>query len=178
VGLASLLNILFYDQYRISQIQAGNYATLCVIDGSFIRPVGGYLADRIGGIQMLFFLYIGVATVMGTMSLIPSLGWGTVLLFLGMGLLGMGNGAVFQLVPQRFPREIGVMTGLVGAAGGLGGFILPNVLGVLRGMTGSFSGGFLVFAMAGYLCAALPATISSSWEQGFVGRGGLAAEST
>jgi MFS transporter, NNP family, nitrate/nitrite transporter len=83
-----------------------------------------------------------------------------------------------SLSRSAFPREIGVMTGLVGAAGGLGGFILPNVLGVLRGLTGSFSGGFLVFAMAGYLCAALLATISSSWEQGFVGRGGLAAEST
>jgi NNP family nitrate/nitrite transporter-like MFS transporter len=178
VGLASFLNILFHDQYGISQIQAGNYATLCVIAGSFIRPVGGYLADRIGGLRMLLFLYLAVATVMGAMSLLPPLGWGTVLLFLGMGLLGMGNGAVFQLVPQRFPREIGVMTGLVGAAGGLGGFILPNVLGGFRELTGSFAGGFLLFAMAGFACAAVLATISSSWEQGFVGRGGLAAEST
>jgi MFS transporter, NNP family, nitrate/nitrite transporter len=178
VGMASFMKILLHDQYGISQIQSGNYATLCVIAGSFIRPVGGYMADRIGGIRMLLFLYLGVATVMGTMSLLPPLGWGTLLLFLGMGLLGMGNGAVFQLLPQRFPCEIGVMTGLVGAAGGLGGFILPNVLGVLRGMTGSFSGGFLLFAMAGSACAGLLATISSSWEQGFAGRGGLAAESS
>jgi NNP family nitrate/nitrite transporter-like MFS transporter len=99
VGLASFLNILFHDQYGISQIQSRNYATLCVSAGSFIRPVGGYLADRIGWIQIFLFLYLDVATVMGTMSLLPSLGWRTVLFFSGMGLLGIGNGAAFQLVP-------------------------------------------------------------------------------
>ena len=72
-----------------------------------------------------------------------------VLLFLGMGLLGMGNGSVFQLVPQRFPKEIGVMTGIVGAAGGIGGFFLPNLLGGLKQLTGSFAGRLLGLRGAG-----------------------------
>jgi NNP family nitrate/nitrite transporter-like MFS transporter len=63
-----------------------------------------------------------------------------------MGTLGVGNGAVFQLVPQRFRKEIGVMTGLVGFGGGLGGFYLASSLGLIRKATGSASIGFLIFA--------------------------------
>src|SRR6202011_4784227 len=122
---------------------------LCVVAGSFLRPVGGYLADRLGGIRLLTLLYVGIGVVMAGMALLPPLTWATVLLFLGMGLLGMGNGAVFQLVPQRFPKEIGVITGIVGAAGGVGGFFLPTLLGGLKELTGSFGGGFLVFALTG-----------------------------
>jgi len=103
---------------------------------------------------------------------------GTGLLLVGMGLLGMGNGAVFQLVPQRFPEEIGVMTGLVGAAGGIGGFVLPNMLGGLKHLTGSFAGGFLFFAMAGLACAGVLAMVSQSWHQEFVSNHGLAAPET
>jgi NNP family nitrate/nitrite transporter-like MFS transporter len=109
------------------------------------------------------------------MSALPPLGWGTVLLFAGMGLLGMGNGSVFQLVPQRFPREIGVITGVVGAAGGVGGFFLPTLLGSLKQATGSFAGGFVCFATVGVGCAAALLYVSRSWEGVFVGRGGRAA---
>src|SRR5260370_4450311 len=106
----------------------------------------------------------------------PSLHWGALLLFLGMGMLGMGNGSVFQLGPQRFPKEIGVMTGIVGAAGGVGGFFLPNLLGGLKKWTDSFAGGFLIFAVVGFGCAALLTVVSRAWEGTFVGRGGLAAQ--
>ena len=66
---------------------------------------------------------------------------------LAMLAFGMGNGAVFQLVPQRFRKEIGVMTGLVGMAGGVGGFY-PGVssLGYSKQITGNYQAGFLVFA--------------------------------
>jgi NNP family nitrate/nitrite transporter-like MFS transporter len=64
-----------------------------------------------------------------------------------MGMLGLGNGAVFQLLPQRFPTQVGLLTGLVGAAGGFGGFMLPNILGTLKGWTGSFGTGFAVVAL-------------------------------
>jgi NNP family nitrate/nitrite transporter-like MFS transporter len=100
----------------------------------------------------------------------------TLLLFLVMGFLGMGNGAVFQLVPQRFPREIGVITGIVGAAGGLGGFFLPNILGGLRQLTGSFLGGFAIFALAGAASAVTLICVGRNWEGKFVGQGGLAHE--
>ena len=81
---------------------------------------------------MLTALYVGAGLAMLGVAALPPLPVCCVLLFLGMGLLGMGNGSVFQLVPQRFPREIGVLTGIVGAAGGIGGFFLPNLLGGLK----------------------------------------------
>src|SRR5579875_246330 len=94
-----------------------------------------------------------------------------------MGLLGMGNGSVFQLVPQRFPREIGVVTGIVGAAGGLGGFVLPTVLGILKQATGSFGGGFLAFALAGGLGGALTlAYVSRGWRGIILGEDGRAVD--
>ena len=88
----------------------------------------------------------------------------TLLLVTGMTLLGMGNGAVFQLVAQRFPREIGVITGLVGAAGGLGGFILPNALGSLRQLTQSYGGGFLAFALVGASGAIALFFVGRTWK--------------
>jgi NNP family nitrate/nitrite transporter-like MFS transporter len=176
VGFAVFLNSFFHLQYELDRIQAGFFATLCVISGSFLRPVGGYLADRFGGIRMLTLLYVGVAAMMFGLSTLPPLALGTLFMFAGMGLLGMGNGSVFQLVPQRFPKEIGVLTGIVGAAGGLGGFFLPNLLGSLKQLTGSFSSSFLIFGLAGFGCAAALVYVSRSWEGAFVGQGGRAAQ--
>jgi NNP family nitrate/nitrite transporter-like MFS transporter len=176
VGLASFLNIFFHDQYALGNVQAGSFATLCVIAGSFLRPLGGYLADRFGGIRMLTALYLGVGAVMVGLFTLPALQWGALLLFLGMGMLGMGNGSVFQLVPQRFPKEIGVITGIVGAAGGVGGFFLPNLLGGLKHLSGSFASGFLIFGLIGFGCALALLYASRSWEGVFVASGGLASE--
>jgi MFS transporter, NNP family, nitrate/nitrite transporter len=175
VGLATFLNSFFRVEYGLDPVSAGTFATICVISGSFLRPVGGYCADRLGGIRMLTFLYIGVSVLLLGQALAPPLAIGTCLLFLCMGLLGMGNGAVFQLVPLRFPKEIGVMTGIVGAAGGIGGFCLPTLLGGLRQWTGTFAGGFAVFAAASLLCAVTLQLVSRGWEGVFVMRGGRAA---
>jgi NNP family nitrate/nitrite transporter-like MFS transporter len=174
VGFAVFLNSFFHLQYGLSRVEAGYFATLCVIAGSLLRPVGGYLADRFGGIRMLVVLYLGAAAAMLGMAGLPPLALGTVLMFGGMGLLGMGNGSVFQLVPQRFAREIGVITGIVGAAGGIGGFFLPILLGNLKQFTGSFAGGFLIFGVLGVICAGALVYVSRSWQGGFVGQGGLA----
>src|SRR5437016_2000095 len=171
VGLAVFLNSFFKTQYELSPVQAGYFATACVIAGSFLRPVGGYLADRFGGIRMLTLLYAGAGAMMLGLAALPPLAAGTVLMFLGMGMLGMGNGSVFQLVPQRFPKEIGVVTGIVGAAGGLGGFFLPNLLGSFKQLTNTFSGGFLIFAFVGFGCAIALLQVSRTWEGVFVGKG-------
>ncbi len=99
-------------------------------------------------------------------------------MFAVMALLGMGNGAVFQLVPNRFPREIGVTTGIIGAAGGFGGFALPNVLGTMKELTGRFSGGFLAFALVGGFGEAVAlAYASRGWRGVFIGQSGVALES-
>lgn len=174
VGLASFLNLFFTDQFALKPVEAGLFATLCVVSGSFLRPLGGYLADRFGGIRLLTGLYLAVGVLMVGMAALPPLYAATALLFLGMGLLGMGNGAVFQLVPQRFPREIGVITGVVGAAGGVGGFFLPTLLGSLKQMSGSFAGGFLAFALVGFASAAALLYVSRGWQTTFVSRGGVA----
>lgn len=173
VGLASFLNTFFKDQYfpedaATGAISAGTFTTLCVIAGSFLRPVGGYLADRFGGIRMLMLLYAGIGATMLGMALLPPLGVALSLLFVGMAFLGMGNGSVFQLVPQRFPKEIGVITGIVGAAGGVGGFFLPNLLGGLKGVTGTFGAGFAVFAFTALASLGLMVLLRARWETTFL----------
>lgn len=140
-GLVSFLTIFFFDQYHLTKVQAGDLTTLVVVFGSFLRPVGGLLSDRIGGYRILLVLLAGAALSLGAVATLPSVTFAVLFLVLTMGMLGMGNGAVFQLVPQRFPERVGLITGLVGAAGGVGGFLLPNVLGSLKGLTGTFAWG-------------------------------------
>ena len=165
VGLASFLPIFFFDQYGVSRVQAGSFAAACVFAGSLLRPMGGYLADRLGGIRVLSFLYIVIAVLLLALSSLPTLSLAVVLLFLIMACLGTGNGSVFQLVPQRFGKEIGVATGVVGAAGGLGGFFLPTVLGSLKGLEGSYGAGLLLFALVAASAALALARVKHSWRE-------------
>lgn len=171
VGLSSFLSIFFVDQYDLSRVRAGDFVTLCVAAGSFFRPVGGYIADKIGGVRLLTFLFIGVALTMLGVSQLPSIAFVTLLLFVGMMCLGMGNGAVFQLVPQRFQEEIGMVTGIVGAAGGVGGFFIPNILGTLREITGTYATGFLVYAGIGVLALLVLIVAQMSWKKAWAPKG-------
>jgi NNP family nitrate/nitrite transporter-like MFS transporter len=115
--------------------------------GSLLRPMGGALADRFGGIKTLTVVYAVAAVLLATIAKIggglPTM---VTLFVLTLGTLGIGNGAVFQLVPQRFRKEIGVMTGLVGFGGGVGGFYLASSLGAIKKATGSAAPGFMIFA--------------------------------
>jgi NNP family nitrate/nitrite transporter-like MFS transporter len=146
VGLSSYLPIFLRDQYQVSPVTAGYLTAVAALAGSGVRPLGGYLADRLGGGKVLSVVLLGIGLVYSLVGQLPPLGVLMGLVVAGMACLGMGNGAVFQLVPQRFPREIGVATGLIGALGGLGGFFLPNLLGNVREFSGSFGPGFLVLA--------------------------------
>ena len=148
VGLSSFLPIYFHDQYRLAPVMAGYFTAACVFAGSFVRPFGGALADRIGGARALTYIYekVGAEHLDVHRDVLPApveLG----LFVVGMLALGMGNGAVFQLVPLRFSREVGLLTGLVGMTGGVGGFILAAGLGYARQFTGSYTLGFTVFAL-------------------------------
>jgi len=164
VGLASFLVIFFHDQYGLAKVMAGNFTALCVFAGSFLRPVGGYLADRFGGIRMLTGLFACASLGLLVMGMLPPLGVATALLFFVMACLGMGNGSVFQLVPQRFRQEIGVATGVVGAAGGLGGFLLPLFLGLFKEQWGSYGVGFLCVGVIGFACLALLRMVERGWK--------------
>jgi NNP family nitrate/nitrite transporter-like MFS transporter len=147
VGLAASLSIYFVDQFGLTPIVAGYCTAACVFAGSLVRPMGGALADRIGGLKTLSIVYLVAAALLATVSTGPkSLPIALGLFVLAMLTLGVGNGAVFQLVPQRFRKEIGVMTGLVGCAGGIGGFFLAWSLGLAKQWFGTPQAGFLVFA--------------------------------
>jgi MFS transporter, NNP family, nitrate/nitrite transporter len=152
IGLASALPGYFSDQYGLNPVVAGYYTAACVLAGSLMRPLGGALADRIGGIRSLLFMY-GVASVcIGLVGFNLGSSFAALALFVTAMLgLGAGNGAVFQLVPQRFHREIGVMTGLIGMAGGVGGFILAAGLGSIKQHTGDYQLGLWLFASLGIL---------------------------
>ncbi|MBK6708171.1 MAG: NarK/NasA family nitrate transporter [Sphingomonadales bacterium] len=147
VGLSASLSIWFTDQFQLTPVTAGYCTAACVFAGSLVRPFGGALADRIGGIKTLTFVYLLAAITLAAISTGPAtLPVALALFLMVMATLGAGNGAVFQLVPQRFRNEIGVMTGLVGFGGGVGGFYLASSLGFAKELTGSSSSGFLIFA--------------------------------
>lgn len=164
-GLASSLTIYFNSEYGLSPVTAGYFTAAAVFAGSLVRPVGGALADRVGGIRALSIMYIVAAVALAVVSLrLPQAWMALVVFIIGMLALGMGNGSVFQLVPQRFRREIGVMTGLVGMTGGVGGFYLASSLGYSKQLTGSYQLGFLVFAGLAALALLGLTGIKSRWR--------------
>ncbi|GGE15390.1 hypothetical protein GCM10011571_16200 [Marinithermofilum abyssi] len=164
VGMASFLPIFFHDQYGLGKVATGDFVTLCVLAGSFFRPVGGWISDRVGGIRVLQVLYFLIASLFVVISLLLPFQYEIAVLFLVMSSLGLGNGAVFQLVPQRFREEIGMMTGIVGAAGGLGGFFLPSLLGVMKDTTGTYASGFIVLGVIVGAALVTMGVIGREWQ--------------
>jgi NNP family nitrate/nitrite transporter-like MFS transporter len=152
VGLASFLTGYFHEQYQLSRVTAGDFTTVVVVAGSALRPVGGWLSDRMGGYRLLVGLLAGFAACLAVVAMTPPPLVALGVLFVGMGLLGTGNGAVFQLVPQRFSGRIGIATGIVGAAGGLGGFFPPLVMGIVKSATGGYALGFALMALVAVAC--------------------------
>jgi len=177
VGFASFLTVFFHDQYALSKVRAGDFTTLVVVAGSFLRPVGGWISDRIGGYRLLLVLLAGVACCLTGVAQLPALPLAVALLFLCMAMLGMGNGAVFQLVPQRFPSSVGVLTGFVGAAGGIGGFFLPFLLGAIKQRTGQYSSGLFLFSGAFFVASLILLQLGtrwrSNWQEQAVERAGV-----
>ncbi|MBE7210502.1 MAG: NarK/NasA family nitrate transporter [Gluconacetobacter diazotrophicus] len=174
VGLASSLTIYFNDQYKVGAVSAGLCTAAVVFAGSMVRPLGGALADRIGGIRTLRIMYAVACVFFALIGAgLSSIVLAVPALVVAMLALGMGNGAVFQLVPQRFGREIGVMTGIVGMCGGLGGFYLSSSLGLSRGHFGSYGPAFGGFAaLAGVAFVGLELA-GRRWRRDWAGAGGV-----
>ena len=165
VGLASSLAIYFNTEYGLDAVKAGFFTAGCVFVGSMVRPIGGALADRIGGIKTLSLMYAVAALMLIVVSFGPRRVQVALALFVtAMLAFGMGNGSVFQLVPQRFRHEIGIMTGLVGMTGGIGGFFLASSLGLSKQLTGSYQAGFLAFASLALLALASLTSIKRRWR--------------
>jgi NNP family nitrate/nitrite transporter-like MFS transporter len=166
VGLSSSLTIYFNSAYGLPAVTAGFFTAACVFAGSFMRPVGGALADRFGGVRTLSVVYVLAALGLALASFqqpSPYLALG--ILMFSMMALGAGNGAVFQLAPQRFGKQIGVVTGFVGMTGGVGGFYLAASLGWAKQATGSYQAGLLAFAALALLALAGLTGVKARWRQ-------------
>ena len=147
------------------KVIAGYFGAITIFAGAVLRPVGGNIADKIGGVKALYFFYGAVAGLVALTALVQLPFYVSILvLFLIMANLGMANGAVFQLVPQRFGKDIGIMTGLVGCAGGLGGTALIKTLGWSKGAFNGYTEGFLIFAAVVLVAIAGLSFVKTRWR--------------
>jgi NNP family nitrate/nitrite transporter-like MFS transporter len=145
IGLCSVLPVLLHDTYQLEAVTAGSVAALCGLLGSVVRPLGGYVADRRGGIRVLYVvLPVIIGSIVAVVS--PSLPMAIAMMMVACGALGFGNGVVFQLAAEGFPKQIGLVSGLIGAVGSIGGFLFPLAVSGLNVLTGGYSTGLWFFA--------------------------------
>ena len=164
VGMSSYVSLLLTTQYQISKLDAGFLMALLSLTGAMIRPVGGLVADRLSGVKVLLVLLVAISLCnFAFATLMPPLAGGIALLVALYFCFGLGNGATFQLVPHRWKGKTGIMTGIIGAAGGIGGFYLPVVMGIARESTGSYQLGFATFGVLAALAFVLVLTLQRQW---------------
>src|SRR5215831_14605693 len=151
VAMSIYLPMFLTEMFKLTPQDAGLRTAGFVLLATAMRPVGGWLSDKVGGLNILLWIFpfvTAMAVLLTFESIVPfTIG------ALGMAAaIGLGNGAVFKLVPQYFPQSVGAVTGLVGAMGGLGGFLPPLALGLIKQQTGSFVGGFILLAVFALIC--------------------------
>jgi len=174
IGLSNFLPTFFHDQFGVTKIQAGQLTMLAALMGSGIRVVGGYISDRWGGVNTLTLVYIAVIILMIGISFELPLAVTTILFMLVFGFLGMGNGAVFQLVPLRWPTTTAVTGSMIGEIGALGGGFIPNAMGLSKQYTGTFQWGFIAFALFATAVFFGMKREQRIWESRWIEKGGRA----
>jgi len=178
LGLATFLPSFYFSQFHVSKVEAGSLTVLATLTGSLTRVLGGWFADRSGGITTLSVVFlIAIAALFGLMAT-PSLVTTTLLFMLCFAALGAGNGATFQLVPLRWPLTTAVAGGMIGEIGALGGGILPNVLGLSKQHTGSYQAGWICYAALAVVILIMMRIVARSWTRSWVGAGGRALASS
>jgi len=175
IGLASFLPTYFYDQFGVTKVQAGQLTMLAALMGSAVRVVGGYISDRVGGINTLNGVLVMVAITLVMCGLAgTSLTVTTLLFMLCFAALGAGNGALFQLVPLRWPLSTAVAGSMIGEIGALGGGFIPNAMGLSKEYTGSYLGGFVAFALLALGMLVMLRVMQLRWTRTWAEKGGRA----
>ena len=151
VALALYMPTFLREIFALTPTDAGARTAGFVILATLMRPVGGILADKVGGARVLMLVFAAIA-ILSLLLSFTSIGLFTLGALGCAAALGLGNGAVFKLVPQFFSKETGTVTGLVGAFGGLGGFFPPLELGLVKDATGSYTIGFVLLSGFAILC--------------------------
>jgi len=164
VGLAMYYSIYFRTEYGFPPVKAADFAALCTLIGALVRPVGGALADRIGGIRSLLVLFATAGVLLFASAFVGAFAPKFILLLGVSASLGICNGSIFQLLPQRFAKDMGIMTGLVGCGGGIGGFYLAKSLGLAKQTLGTSSAGFIAFSVLCFIAVAGLAMVKTRWR--------------
>ena len=176
IGLSTFLPSFFYAEFGVTKVQAGWLTMLAAIMGSAVRAVGGYAADRVGGIAALCVVLLAVIGAFLALSATPSLVITTLLFMLCFAALGAGNGALFQMVPLRWPANTAVASSMIGEIGALGGAVLPNAMGLSKQWTGSFAWGFLFYAAFSAIVLGGLTLWQRRWTRSWVGPWGRARQ--
>ncbi len=175
IGLTSFLPSYYFGQFGVSKVQAGQLTMLAAFMGATLRVVGGWLSDRWGGVNTLSLVLVVVAV---TLTLIGFAGGSlvltTLLMMLCFAALGAGNGALFQLVPLRWPTTTAVAGSMIGELGALGGGIVPNALGLSKQYLGTYSAGFFLFAGLSLAVLAVMRGMQIRWTRTWAEKGGRA----
>lgn len=175
IGLASFLPTYFYDQFKVTKVEAGQLTMLATLMGSAVRVVGGYISDRIGGINTLSGVLVMVAVTLVLCGFASSSVAITTLLFmLCFAALGAGNGALFQLVPLRWPLTTAVAGSMIGEVGALGGGFLPNAMGQSKQYAGTYLWGFVSFAVLALAMLVMLRLVQIRWTRTWAEKGGRA----
>jgi NNP family nitrate/nitrite transporter-like MFS transporter len=175
IGLSSFLPTYFYDQFKVSKIEAGQLTMLATLMGSAVRVAGGYISDRIGGVNTLTGVLLLVAVCLLLCGLAGgSLAVTTLLFMLCFAALGAGNGALFQLVPLRWPLSTAVAGSMIGEVGALGGGFLPNAMGLSMQHGQTYLWGFVAFALLALVMLVMLRIIQIRWTRTWAERGGRA----
>jgi MFS transporter, NNP family, nitrate/nitrite transporter len=175
IGLASFLPTYFYDQFKVTKVEAGQLTMLATLMGSAVRVVGGYVSDRIGGINTLSGVLVGVCVTLVLCGLAgQSLAITTLLFMLCFAMLGAGNGALFQLVPLRWPLTTAVAGSMIGEIGALGGGFIPNAMGQSKQLGGTYLWGFVAFATLAALMLLMLRWVQIRWTRTWAEKGGKA----
>jgi len=175
IGLATFLPTYYYDQFSVSKVQAGQLTMLAAFMGAALRVFGGWISDRWGGINTLSVVLVTVAITLTMCGLAgTSLVATTLLVILCFAALGAGNGALFQLVPLRWPLATAVAGSMIGEIGALGGGLVPNAMGLAKQYGGSYAWGFFLFAGLALVMLAMLRVMQMRWTRTWAEKGGRA----